>query len=459
MQRLIKSASFSRSTLSLWVLAIIYLWVFFNFSSWKGSRVIVWDAYEYYLYLPSVFVHHNFNLDWAMPELHKIGDGFQWDFLSPAGKPVGRMSMGLAMLYAPFFLMGHAGAYLSGAETNGFSAPYYFFMLLGTIVLAMCANMLLRNVLKRWFTDEATAVTLLILNLGTNLFYFVTSVPLITHAANFFLFAAFLYLTIRWYRKYDVITSLLLGHVAAFIILVRPTNAVGLLLFPLWNLRHFYLFGERFSLFVKQGRQLFLMALSAVLVFLPQLIYWKMQTGQWYYYSYGFLGAFYFDTPHLWDGLFSYRKGWLLYTPVMLFSLAGFFVLHKYVKGLTGWLVFLLALHFYVVVSFWCWWYGAGFGLRPMVDIYPLLSIPLAAFIQEVMKQKMLKQMAVPVVLVLVFINQFQTYQTRKNVLHFDSVTGAYYWANFLRMNKAEETQHLLKAPDYFKAVKNEEVY
>lgn len=458
MQRLLKSASFSRSTLSLWVLAIIYLWVFFNFSSWKGSRVIVWDAYEYYLYLPSVFVHHNFNLDWAMPELQKIGEGFKWDFLSPTGKPVGRMSMGLAMLYAPFFLLGHAGAYLTGAEANGFSAPYYFFMLLGTLVFAMCGNMLLRNVLKRWFTDEATAITLLSINLGTNLFYYVTSLPLITHVANFFLFAAFLYLTIRWYRKHDILTSFLLGHVAAFIIVVRPTNVVGLLLFPIWNLPHFTMLTERFLLFVKKRKQFVLMLLSSMLVFLPQLIYWKMQTGQWYYYSYGFLGAFYFDTPHLWDGLFSYRKGWLLYTPIMIFALAGFFVLHKYVTGLTGWLIFLLGLHFYVVVSFWCWWYGAGFGLRPMVDIYPLLSIPLAAFMQQVMKHKMLKQLAIPVLLALIFINQFQTYQTRKNVLHFDSVTKAYYWANFLRMDKAADTQYLLQSPDYFKAVKNEEV-
>ena len=455
----LKQIAFPRSALSVCLLTLIYLFVFFNFSTWKGEHVIVWDAYEYYLYLPSVFVHHNFNLEWAMPELHKIGAGFHWDFLSPTGKPVGRMSMGLALLYTPFFLMGHISALISGSNANGFSSPYYFFMLLGTLVYATLGNMLLRKVLGRWFQDTTVALTLMALNLGSNLFYFVTTQPLITHTANFFLFSAFLFLVIRWYQRKDILTSLLLGHVAAMIILVRPTNAVGLLLFLVWEVKNLNALGQRVIFLSRQWLNFLCMALSAFLVFLPQLIYWKMQTGQWYYYSYGFLGAFYFDTPHLWDGLFSYRKGWLLYTPIMVFALMGLLALKQYVKGAALWLALITALHFYVVVSFWCWWYGAGFGLRPMIDIYPLLALSLAACIQWVREKKLLKQVAAPLFIVLLFINQFQTYQARKNVLHFDSVTKAYYWANFLRMDKSEATQHLLRAPDYFSAVKNEERY
>ena len=43
---------------------------------------------------------------------------------------------------------------------------------------------------------------------------------------------------------------------------------------------------------------------------------WKWQTGSWVVYSYKDEG-FDFMHPHFWEFLFSFQKGWLLWSPII----------------------------------------------------------------------------------------------------------------------------------------------
>ena len=51
-------------------------------------------------------------------------------------------------------------------------------------------------------------------------------------------------------------------------------------------------------------------------------------TGQWLFYSYEDQGFSWLE-PHIIKGLFSYRSGWLVYSPAMLLYLIGFLFLLK----------------------------------------------------------------------------------------------------------------------------------
>ena len=62
------------------------------------------------------------------------------------------------------------------------------------------------------------------------------------------------------------------------------------------------------------------MALMVVLVWVPQMIYWNEMTGHWLYFSYGSDERFFFGDPAIIKGLFSYRKGLFIYTPLLLFA-------------------------------------------------------------------------------------------------------------------------------------------
>src|SRR5690606_32931949 len=94
----------------------------------------------------------------------------------------------------------------------------------------------LRRLLLRSFSDCATAATLAALLLGTNLFHYATYDSTYSHPYSFFLFSAFLLLTAMWHERPTSRTSVLLGVVAGLIVLVRHTNVLFLMVFPLYGL-------------------------------------------------------------------------------------------------------------------------------------------------------------------------------------------------------------------------------
>jgi hypothetical protein len=81
------------------------------------------------------------------------------------------------------------------------------------------------------------------------------------------------------------------------------------------------------------------------------------------------------------DGLFSYRKGWFLYTPLALFGMIGFIPLYRRHRGLVLPLLLFFAVSFYLIFSWHQWYYGWGFGCRSLVGSLAVQSIPLTALV------------------------------------------------------------------------------
>jgi hypothetical protein len=130
--------------------------------------------------------------------------------------------------------------------------------------------------------------------------------------------------------------------------------------------------------------------------------------------------------------LFSYKKGWLLYAPVMAFALVGFWPLAaKYRPVFISVFVFFMA-HLLLVASWPTWWYGGSFGQRAMMESYALLALPMGALVQWVITRKKFIRRPVLVVLSLfVALNLFQTWQYMHLVLDPMRITRAYYWSVF----------------------------
>jgi hypothetical protein len=175
------------------------------------------------------------------------------------------------------------------------------------------------------------------------------------------------------------------------------------------------------------------------LTLLPQLIYWKMMSGNYLFFSYGESERFFFDQPKFADVLFSYRKGWLLYTPIMIFALAGFFYSNKKFPKFTAPMLLYLVVTIYLTSCWWCWWYGGGFGMRPMVQSYALLVFPLCAFLNHVFSGPLVdgvirtlkKYLVMACALFCLFLNLMQNYQYITGVLHYDAMTKISYWTIF----------------------------
>ena len=191
----------------------------------------------------------------------------------------------------------------------------------------------------------------------------------------------------------------------------------------------------------------------AALVWLPQLCYWKYATGEWLFYSYAG-ERFFFDRPHLWQVLFSFRKGWLVYTPIMVFAIWGITQLPRYAPAWRFAIPVWLAAHLYVMSCWWIWWYGGSFGQRPMVETYAILSIPMAAGISRIMEFPQKIQWTTWTVLAaLIALNLFQTVQMRLGVLHWDSMTATAYQKTFLKLHEPSDIEQYLDHPDLGKAI------
>jgi hypothetical protein len=273
------------------------------------------------------------------------------------------------------------------------------------------------------------------------------------------LISIFLYLTFKWHQSPSFKLALTIGVLGGFIALVRPINILVFIVFFLYNVNSLKGFIEKIKFLFGQYQQMLLIAFCAFLIYLPQLIYLKWISGSFFFNSY--IGErFYFDNPHIIDGLFSFRKGWLIYSPIMIFSLFGFYYLRQKNKPFFTSFLFFTLLYLYLVFSWWCWWYGGSFGQRALIDIYPLLALPFAAFISHVRTYKPFKKQVVyTTLLLLILLNIFQTMQAKWNTIHYDSMTKEAYFDAFLRLTKNPEREKFLKHPDYAKALKGIDEY
>ena len=85
------------------------------------------------------------------------------------------------------------------------------------------------------------------------------------------------------------------------------------------------------------------------------------------------------------------------------------------------------------------WWFGGGFGMRPMIDYYSLLIIPIGELLK--LKPPSLKNGVLTLILLGISLNLFQTLQRRNLVIHWDSMSKESYWVFFtkIKMEKAED--------------------
>ena len=425
-------------------IVIIFLIIFYtatNFSHHNWTRddgpdrgVIKWDVISFYGYLPAVFIYGDPSLDF-LDEGKINNDNKFWWTPTANGRKIIYMSCGLSMMYAPSFFMAHLLAPVFGEERDGFGSIYQFFLVFGALVYVAMGLVFLKKILLRYFTPMVTAITLLLLGLGTNLYYYSTHEAVMSHSYNFVLIVLFFFTVLKWYEEASWLRTFLLGILFGLIVLIRPTNILIIVLLVLWGVDSWSAFTERISFFFRNVPKVLLMMFAFSLPWIPQILYWHMITGEFLYYSYGPHGdRFYFDNPHIIESLFSYRKGWLLYTPLMIFAIAGIFPLRKMIKGSSLPITIYLFGMIYVMSCWWAWWFGGGFGGRIYIDMYGILALPLAAFITAVLTLKK-KIIRLGISGLLAGLLLFQLFQTRQYVgiaIHWDSMSKKAYWYNLL---------------------------
>ncbi len=413
-----------------WVIVAFYfitlpLWVDF-----RGAKTpFSYDIDQYYSYLPAIFVHGDLTFSFSNNYwLHDAGEG----------KFIQRFTVGLSILHAPFFLIGHGFAWLLGEEMSGYSMPYVYAICYGTVIYFALGLWFLRKLLLKFFDDFTTASTLIAIALATNLLYYTLGTGQMSHAYLFTLYAVFLYCSISWLNtftwKYSILSAIALGLAA----LIRPTEIILILVPILWGLRSKTDINERIKHIGIHFKQILIFGIIVFLIGFIQFIYWKLYGGNWIIYSYGEEG-FNFKNPQILNVLFSYRKGLFIYTPIMFLAFVGIIMLFKRLPQSFWSILVFCGVYIYVISSWWSWWYGGGFGMRAMIQTYALLAIPLAVFISFAINRLRNKKLIYLILVPFIFLNFLQTYQYKKTFIHWENMTKEAYWVVFGKFKLSDE--------------------
>lgn len=416
---------------------------------WTYSPVIEWDVCSYYSYIKGILYEGDphlrlWNVDTNRMELYT--------YTSPQSE---KMTGGLALLYLPGVAVAHVAASLSPHyQADGISLPYRVALQYNVIPYLWFGFYFLYIVLFKVIRRHWPVILALLTTFfGTNLLYYSALENAMSHAYTFALYSLWLYLSLQWFTKPRLTIAIGMGFLAGLIVWIRPVN---LILLPasfglFWFLRPYerspYIWRELPS-------HLLWMVAAAVFMLIPQSIYWKITSGHWLVYSYGDEGFFLFS-PKIIDGLFSWRKGWVLYSPVLLMLVPGFAALWRRSWKGTGILLATFIVFIYITFSWWCWWYGGGYSQRPLIDILPLLSLPIAAAWRLIPRFILpVRVLLIALITAFIALNAFHVWQYKNYLIHFDSNSRQSYLMNFLRTTHAPGWWEALEAPDYEAAKK-----
>ncbi len=428
------------------------------------EATLAWDVSGYYLYLPATFIYHDLKQVNFLPEIiKKYQPSFSPDQAFPIenGNQVMKYSAGMAVLYLPFFAIGHAAAKLNGYPADGFSLPYQAAIHLGGVLMAILGLWFLRKTLLRYFPDRTVGWTLLLIAIGTNFLNYATFDAANAHGWLFMLLALLVHLSIRWHERPTLKGAIGIGACIGLAALVRPTEILFAIVPLLWGVSSVSALRQRLDFFKKNYLHLLAAGAVTAAIGFVQLAYWKYVSGHWFVYSYGEQG-FSFLHPHFVDVFFSYRKGWLVYTPLMVFALLGLTISDwglriadsetekSEIRNPKSAILAFFLLNTWVVCAWDIWWYGGAFGQRAMVQSYPLLAFPLAAFLVFVGNKTWRKWVFGALLLACVALNLFQTYQAHWGPWEAEAMNRAYYWRIFAKLKNEPNDRLLLDTKEGF---------
>jgi len=371
----------------------------------KGNiSVIESDGKGYYLYLPNIFI--NKNIASQNPDNRYI--------LKTENGAINKYYIGTALSMFPFFSIGYFSAYLSNEPLDGYSIPFQKsinFSALFYLALGLCffSALLLLYQIKPWII----CITNILLVFGTNLMMYTVIHPSFSHIYSFCFISMFLFSSKKFLLTKNIKHATVAAFAIGFITIIRPINGIIILITP-------FLSGSFFEFkAIVLNQKNFKLYFTPITIFFSiisvQLFIWYIQTGSLFNWSYQHEG-FYFSNPQIINVLFSFRKGFFIYTPLALLSLFGLIKLFHHSKFQFYSIASFLIILIYLTSSWWCWYYGPSFGQRSFVEYYSIFGLLLAILFNYFYKTK-LGYFTISIALVFSLFNIIQSYQYVKHII------------------------------------------
>lgn len=344
---------------------------------WRGPHVSE-DGWYYYHYLRSAVLDRDLDLE---NEYREFGNWYGFG-VTQTGRRHNVFGIGPALFWGPGFVVGHAVASLQArghpdAVADGMSRTEQAGALFTSFLAAAGAFWVAFRLSRRYVTTAAAWVGTALAFLGGPVVWYALYSPAMPHALEAWLATAFL-AELLPLRQRTLREAVVIGVIGGGMLLVRP-QLVTLFVPMAWEAASRWRHGE--------GRQTLvtclLVALTALLVFSPQLLVWKLVYGTYLVVPQG--SGFLRFGSSLWsETLFSSRNGLFSTTPLLWFVLPGLYVALRHDRRLGVTLSALVLLQAFVNGATWDWWGGGAYGGRRFAATFPIWALALSFLLQRV---------------------------------------------------------------------------
>lgn len=420
---------------------IIILFTLFKGINNPWNKPIGGEGIGYYSYLPAFFIYQDVSfsfLDKTGPIYYADGRGTSEECLNKFdGIAVNKYFIGVSVLMLPFFLITHVCCFLFGFPMDGYSAPYQIFVAISAWFYLWIGCIFLQKILRSFSENiKQNYWIIFVLILGTNISHIAINEPFHSHIYLFAMVNLFIYSAIRFFAdtlKWKKAFYLMVFAVS-MIAIIRPQDVLVILLLPFCAGNLPSLSTGLKKIFSNVGILVKGLLLWAFIICIP-LIGWYLQTGHFFLNPYE--GEhYYWASPQFVKQLFSYQKGWLLYTPLAAFSFLGFIHLYKKNKLQFYNLLLFFLIIIYCFSAWWSWHYASSFSQRVYVDFYGLVAILLVCLLNGIQHHQYLKIGSWILLFLFIPFNLIQNYQCLNGILPGLKTNKDIYWNKFLSFKK-----------------------
>lgn len=349
------------------ILNVIYCWFWY---AHYGGNSIQSDGTVYYSYFVKIFISHDFTNNGLI-----------------------KFPIGTTILQLPFLLLAYGLSIILGKDLYGGYSPLFQVAVYAAAVFYFIAGIsLLYKLLRKKYSQTACLITLLAISHGTMLIEYATRSCSFSHVYGFFICVAFFCYITYYEENVDVTSSpkklalhLLLGFLLSLASIIRNTNIIIGMAYLFYNVDSLKSFINRLRKRIFRLSLVFQL-LGFSIVYSIQLICWKIQTGEWIFYSYGEEKFLYVSNPQIINVLFSDAKGLFIYCPVLFVSIIGMIMFRKENREYCVAQWFIFAGITYFISAWWCWWLGGAYSERMYCDILCIFALPMAAFFDHLIK-------------------------------------------------------------------------
>jgi hypothetical protein len=405
------------------------------------------DSAGYYIHLVSFFIYDDVG-DYSrstdkmieiFPSSKGLIDDPFWLRKTDINKKYIKHTIGVSLMEAPSFFLAHLYAIFSKKyDPDGWSKPYIVAINISKVIYILIGLYFLIPILSKYFSQTSTALSIIGVAIGTNLFFHVPNLTM-AHPFLFFDFCMLIYFSSRFYEQPSYFRGAMIGVFLGVIAITRVPEILALVIPVFWGLYNYQTAKKRVLFVAKNYRYILVALMFLIVVITPQLFYWHYVSGHFFFNPYEGEG-FDFSSPDFQNAFFSFNNGWLIYTPLMCFSLLGILYLPKTAPKVILPLVLFVGLNSWVHFSYYVVNYFPGLGSRPMIESYPLLAFSLAAFFSYCEKWRVTRYFSIALLTLFVFLNIFQTIQSNRGVLFSENMNPTYYWEIFGRLKIDENS-------------------